>query len=211
MEIAGYGLIAILIVTIVVIIIRSNMKEAREQEDISEHLTVDEVMEHYGERLSSDSFLWGIWHDKHKLNNSELIVKDSEGDCVGIITFYNIPKGNVSRRVEMYNHLYECVTNGITSKVSSFIDCQTEEVLLTCDHKTNSEIFYEGESLIEKYTLHHNSIVEDFQSIKVNDEEIGRLISMNDFKCDAVVLDLPVEGIDLPERLFLLANMAKGV
>jgi len=209
--IAFYGIVALLIVIVAFIIIRSSIKESKEQEDAGEHLTVEQIVEHYGDRLTSSNFLWGIWHDRHSIKNSELIVKDNEGGCVGIITHYKIPKGNVSRRIELYNHLYECVTNGITSKVSSLIDCEDNEVVMTCDHKTNSEIFYQGESVVEKYTLEHNSIVEDFQSIKVGEEEIGRLISMNDFKCDAVVLDLPIEEIGLPERLFILANMAKGV
>ncbi|MDA0782044.1 MAG: hypothetical protein PQ612_05435 [Rickettsiales bacterium] len=208
-DIIIYGTLSVISI-ITGIIIWWGVRVTKEQEQEGINLKVEQVIKHYGTRISSKEFLWGIWVGRFSVKQMELFIKNQKGDDVAKITFHSIPQGDATRTIEIGSQKYDCINNGAVSNRSSLKDCNDGKVLMTCEHKTLNQVFYEGQSDKIKFTKYGTSVLKDFQTIKIGEREVGQLISMLEFKCDALLLTLPVRDITLPEKLFILACIPRG-
>lgn len=203
-----YG--TLIVVSILVgLIIWMNVRFAKKQETQGDNITIDEVKRHYGRRLLSQNFLWATWKGRFSVSSMQLFVKNEHGENIAIITYHHIPQGDVLRSIETDGQRYECVNAGLLSNKSFLRNASNSQIIMSCQHETFKQIYCEGETDEPKFVLHHTSVLKDHQPIKIRDHEAGKLISMHEFNCDALLLTLPDKNISLAERLFILASIPR--
>lgn len=202
-DLALYGTFAFII-----FVLWYGFRNAKKGDKQSPNLTVNEVINNYRDKITSNDFLWAVRQNGNSFDERILLVKDYKGDLVARITRYGLPNKPIA--IEIGDKKFERARDRAPfSNKLVLREVDSGEILISCSPSALKQEYMQGESKLLKFTLHAPSIFHDPNShlIKMDDgTNGGNLFAMKKFKYDALLLNISVKNISRMDQIFIFSN-----
>jgi hypothetical protein len=173
-------------------------------EAVGSALTAAELRDKAAKLLLGGPFMWGTWHGLRSVRTTRLQLRDDTDADVTEITFNLIPEGDVLQWFVLDGRRYECVNEGLLRGRAWLRDAQTQEVVMSCDHRMIRDHFYQGRSDQRLFSVGPQNMLSGYARVTRSGVEIGRFFEV--LGCYAHVLSLKGQTLTPLQMCFLFLS-----